>query len=110
MIFDCKYHGLVEGHSNGKNKPPRCALCNRERVREKQREHKIRAVNLLGGKCSSCGYDKYVGALDFHHKDPEGKDFSISHAKMSWRQIEEEIKKCVLLCANCHREEHRHEG
>lgn len=66
---------------------------------------KERAVAFLGGKCSICGYDKCPSAFDFHHLDSFTKDFTISE-KASWDAIEPELKKCVLLCSNCHREVH----
>jgi len=68
-------------------------------------ELKERAIAYLGGHCVLCGYDKCPSAFDFHHLDPVEKDFVIS-AKTSWETIEPELKKCVLLCANCHREVH----
>ena len=62
---------------------------------------------MLGGKCVKCKYDKCVGALDFHHKDPMKKDTSLRKIwARKWESIEKEITKCVLLCANCHREHH----
>jgi predicted HNH restriction endonuclease len=64
-----------------------------------------RAVALLGGKCQICGYDRCPAAMDFHHLDPSEKDFSISEST-DWDNIERELKKCVLLCATCHREVH----
>lgn len=59
-----------------------------------------------GGKCSRCGYDTCLGALEFHHLDPTQKDFTISNANFKLEEAIEESKKCVLLCANCHREYH----
>ena len=47
-------------------------------------------------------------ALEFHHTDSDGKDFGIS-AKgytRSWEEVRKELDKCILLCANCHREVH----
>lgn len=66
------------------------------------------AVDYKGGKCENCGYDKCISALDFHHKIPTEKDFCISNRNISlhWKNIKEELDKCSLLCANCHREEH----
>lgn len=65
---------------------------------------KIRATNMLGGKCSKCGNDDIV-CLDFHHK--QDKDDSVSSLfDGGWTKLEKEIKKCVLLCRNCHMEEH----
>ncbi|MDO8564827.1 MAG: HNH endonuclease signature motif containing protein, partial [bacterium] len=64
------------------------------------------AIAYKGGKCMICGYCKCDGALELHHVDPKQKSFSVG-AKgytRSWEKVKEEIDKCVLLCANCHRE------
>lgn len=65
---------------------------------------------LLGGKCSTCDYNRCLDALHFHHKDPTTKLFSISDAiwqgKFTEKQIVDEVQKCTLLCANCHAEVH----
>ena len=55
-----------------------------------------------------CGYDRYLGALDFHHLDPNKKSFGLSKKGLthSWEKIKSEIDKCILVCANCHRELH----
>lgn len=66
---------------------------------------KERAIEYLGGKCRSCGYDRCPAALDFHHPNPREKEFVIS-GKLAWDLIERELNKCVLLCSNCHRETH----
>ncbi len=66
--------------------------------------------NIL--KCSKCGYTKEnIGGLDFHHEDPEQKEFDISevvsHAvHVNAQQLEQELLKCIVLCKNCHRREH----
>jgi predicted HNH restriction endonuclease len=62
-------------------------------------------INSLGGKCCICGYTKCLSALEGHHIDPVGKEFSLSTVA-SWKRIEKELDKCMLLCANCHREVH----
>ena len=76
----------------------------------KQRRRKVRqmAIEHLGGRCNRCGYDRCVDALEFHHLDSSMKDFGISNRgyTRSWKKIREEIEKCELLCANCHREVH----
>lgn len=59
-----------------------------------------------GGKCIRCGYDKCLKALEFHHIDPSQKEFTISNANFRLKEASEEIKKCILICANCHRELH----
>ena len=67
---------------------------------------KQKAVDYLGGHCTICSYNKTNSALEFHHIDDFEKDFNISSKMSSWKRIEKELKKCVLLCANCHREVH----
>ncbi len=68
---------------------------------------KKKAVELFGGKCSICGYAKNLSALHFHHLDPSKKEFSWSKAKMhSWDKTIVELKKCILVCSNCHAELH----
>ena len=60
-------------------------------------------------KCSVCGYNKCPEALEFHHKNPEEKTFNINRINLSCKSMDEciaESKKCLLLCANCHRELH----
>lgn len=66
------------------------------------------AVAYKGNECQCCGYDRYIGALEFHHVDPEQKDFGIASKGYthSWEKVKKEIEKCVLVCANCHREIH----
>lgn len=55
----------------------------------------------------ACGYDKCVAALHFHHLDPSQKDFSIArHKSRSFETLLEEVKKCAVLCSNCHEEVH----
>ena len=61
-----------------------------------------------GGKCVICQYSKCLSALEFHHTNPEKKEFGISYmvSRFSIEKMLEEIKKCILVCANCHREIH----
>ena len=59
-----------------------------------------------GGKCSRCGYDKCLKALEFYHIDPSKKDFTISNDHFRLKDAIEESKKCILLCSNCHKEFH----
>lgn len=67
---------------------------------------KYKAVQFLGGRCVRCGNDDFR-ILQFHHKNGEDKDFTIRNIKnTAYSFIEKEVKKCVLLCPNCHMEEH----
>lgn len=70
---------------------------------------KLYFVNMLGGCCSMCGYDKNLAALDFHHIDSNTKSIKLDKRSLSNNNIElltKEAEKCILLCANCHRELH----
>jgi len=66
------------------------------------------AIEYKGGECSICNYNRCIDALEFHHNSSSGKDFSISDKgyTRSWNRVKEELDKCVILCANCHREIH----
>lgn len=70
---------------------------------------KSRIVSAMGGHCQTCGYKKCNAALDLHHTDKSKKDFSfgqvIGHPR-AWNKIVVELRKCVLVCSNCHREIH----
>jgi len=73
-----------------------------KRVTNYRRELKIRMVNELGGKCKICGFDKYPCSLQFHHINQSDKSFNISDSIRAYRKNIEELKKCILLCNNCH--------
>lgn len=86
-----------------------CRTCHKKYYTEQNklraRQIKIKAVELLGGKCQKCYGVFHPASFDFHHRDPETKCFSISEFGFSsWKKLEPELKKCDLLCANCHRE------
>ena len=80
-------------------------LRNKEKIREKGYGKMKYLKELLGNCCSTCGYNKEPKILQFHHL--RDKKFNLSSSKS--RKLErdlEEIKKCVLLCPNCHWELH----
>lgn len=63
----------------------------------------------FGGKCTVCGYDKTISALDYHHIDPANKDHLLANAMKNghaWSKIAEEARKCTIVCCRCHREIH----
>ena len=81
--------------------------CNNCVSNRRRLETKRKAVDHLGGKCTKCGYDKHLAALEFHHLDPKQKDFTLGKVlNRKWSSIVKEIEKCILLCSNCHRIEH----
>lgn len=77
-------------------------------VHKRRRKVRAMAVAYKGGRCERCGYDRCADALDFHHRNPGEKDFSVSEKgyTRSWVRVKRELDKCVLLCSNCHRELH----
>jgi len=79
-----------------------------EAVRKRRKKVREMSIKYKGGSCVACGYSKCLEALDFHHIDEVKKSFGIS-AKgytRSWKSIQSELDKCILICANCHRELH----
>jgi len=77
-------------------------------VAKRRKQIRQMAIDYKGSQCAICGYKECVQALEFHHINKDGKDFGIS-AKgytRSWDEVRKELDKCILLCANCHREVH----
>lgn len=75
-------------------------------VRNCRQKRKLDLIKVLGGKCQICGFDLFPSALEFHHENPEEKEYSLSNRTLTLEQDLKEIKKCFLLCANCHRGVH----
>jgi len=76
---------------------------------DKKRQY-INDYKLTKG-CSICGYNKCAFVLDFHHD--KGKNYEIprmANSHNSMERLKEEIKNCIVLCANCHRELHDKEN
>lgn len=71
---------------------------------------KYKAIDFLGGKCEKCG-ENDIFKLCFHHINDKEKEYKISQmlGRMKWNDIEKEIRKCKLLCQNCHYELHQNE-
>jgi 5-methylcytosine-specific restriction endonuclease McrA len=101
----CEWH-LCENEAKQKFCSVKCK--NKAAVDRFRKNLKRKSVEYMGGSCVICGYDKHVGALQFHHLDPDKKDFGISESgnTRTWNVIKEELDKCVMLCANCHTEVH----
>lgn len=102
---ECRRHGKT-AFLVFKDGRSRCGKCSSEAVQRRRETVKENLAAERGGKCAICGYNRYIGALQFHHVDRKTKMFGIS-GKGITRAIErsrEEARKCVLLCANCHAE------
>lgn len=73
---------------------------------------KAKLVEMFGGGCQKCGYSTNLAALHFHHVEPNNKLFKLDARVLSnkkWEYIVSESEKCILLCSNCHSEEHNPE-
>lgn len=106
IIFkECPKHGITEHVlTNGAYK---CKECRKKAVIDTRKKNKIKLVEYKGGKCEICGYDKCIDALEFHHLNPQEKEFGISCGNtLKFETLKKEADKCILVCANCHREIH----
>lgn len=74
-------------------------------VKDNRHRKKEVLVEYKGGKCQICGYDRCIQALDFHHLNPDEKDFSLSSSSKSLDELKKEADKCILVCSNCHRDD-----
>jgi len=97
-----------------------CANCHRSRhareavqhqghpVVEHRRRRKRQAVVYMGRTCFACGFEGLAAVFEFHHLDPAQKEFGITQDGIPhrWDKVVAELAKCVMLCANCHREVH----
>jgi hypothetical protein len=76
---------------------------------QRGRKRKLALIHLKGAKCELCGYRTNYAALQLHHPNPLAKKFQLDIRALSnrrWDAVLEESRKCTLLCANCHAEEH----
>jgi len=93
-----------------------CANCHRiieeikptnSKIGKHRKKYTLKAKKLKGNKCSVCGYSGCIKSLEFHHIIKKDKKFGICDGNTrSWKKILNELKKCILVCANCHREIH----
>jgi hypothetical protein len=113
IIYDEKHHKIRSQVARDKAKAyyHENADDRKAYIQRYQMTNKIRAINYLGGQCQ-CG-EQHPSALQFHHRDPSTKLFSITSKELStpkkrpWDTIIiPELDKCDLLCANCHFKEH----
>lgn len=103
MLKNCKLHGLTEF-----SKSSRCKKCAVLAVNKRRKKVKDLAVEYFDNKCHDCGKSYPSPVYDFHHLNESNKDFSIGNKgyTRSWDKIKKELKKCIMLCSNCHRIRH----
>ena len=109
-IKECKTHGKCKYILEGRGYY-RCTKCRMDAVSRKRKKIKADLVEYKGGKCTVCGYDKCIAALEFHHQDHTKKDFSLSKKGYTYGldKAKKEVDKCILVCSNCHRDFHYQE-
>src|SRR3990172_7474961 len=101
--INCNIHGNnVRAYKHGRRLI--CGYCQDERVSKWRHNKRNELIKRAGGQCTICGYNKYTGALEFHHIDPSTKEMNLSVTDMYRKDVYDEINKCILVCANCHRE------
>lgn len=72
----------------------------RVKLRDRRQADRKKAINFLGGKCMDCGSDD-ERVLVFDHIEKKTCNVARLLGK-SWKRIEDELRKCELVCANCH--------
>ncbi len=91
------------GQASGRQ--PRCAVCCKSHNKRRKLERRLKIIEQFGDICYDCGEIYHPAMYEFHHV--EKKSFNIaSNLTLSWNKLNKELKKCVMLCANCHRLRH----
>ena len=96
--FDKRSNGNIQSY---------CRKCFNDNRYSLLKQHKITLIKEFGGECIKCGYNKNISALEFHHLNSKDKDFHFGSTNTTnIDKIRQELSKCILVCANCHREIH----
>lgn len=101
-LYHISFERLSKVIKHGKKKK----ISNTEAVESWRKRKKKALVEYKGGKCQCCGYSKCIEALEFHHLNPNIKNFTISGKSKSFNSLKSEVDKCILVCSNCHKEIH----
>lgn len=110
VLYECYHCHLAKSLDAFSKSAPRrrtflCRVCARAIWQEKYGENRAKAdaIKVARG-CADCGYNAHPAALDFDHLPSFEKKMDVSkmYAK-PWHEITEEMAKCEVVCANCHR-------
>ena len=94
-------------------------ICSSCKLKSKKQARRISAANYKNNECEICGLKRNtiddLEIFDFHHIDRSIKSFELGDGihTYKWEIIKQELDKCMMLCANCHRKQHlyfRHEA
>jgi len=104
--MDCVPPSVRTERAEGTKTPGEMAANTVREAVDYHRRLKARAIAYKGGRCVLCGYSRCNGALEFHHLNKSDKNFGLSKKGLirSWVSVRRELDKCILICANCHRE------
>jgi hypothetical protein len=96
-VQECALHGVTEFWLEARG-IYRCLRCRSEAVSRRRRRMKEILVREAGGRCSICGYDRYLGALQFHHRDDASKEFGLGDRGLtrSLDTVRAEAQKCYF--------------
>jgi len=107
ICVECNSPKPIGDFASGTRLKHMCKGCLYKSQCQRWLNRKLWAIAYLGGCCVDCGYDKHWAAFDFHHRDPETKEFDWSKLRLrSIESMKKELDKCDLLCAICHRIRH----
>lgn len=108
IVKECKHHGMTEYVYVQSEKRYRCVKCRSAAVQKRREKTKKLLIEYKGGHCEICNYNRCLSALEFHHLDSNEKDFGVAEKgyTRSLEKNKKEVDKCILVCANCHREIH----
>lgn len=85
-------------------------MSNTENVKAFIKRRKANLITVFDSKCCICGWDAYQEGLEFHHVNPKEKEFGICASNAVTKALDKqlaEMRKCILVCANCHRGIHQ---
>lgn len=104
-----EYHAQKsrEWYQRTKQNQPEKLEARHKYTAQRRREAKAFWVKSFGGICNHCEQTYPDCVFEFHHVNHEEKDLQPSHMFHLRKEVaEQELKKCIMLCANCHRIEH----
>jgi len=101
-MCQCKY---CQREFNQKAKKG-CNVCGSCDTTKRRWESRIELIGMMGGKCTRCGFSGNPASLQFHHVNPADKKYALYSKNLLRADRYDEAKKCILLCANCHIDEH----